>query len=181
MDDAQYAPLVEPLVPLLIRVAAAFVGFADAEDAAQEALLHAWNAWPKLPASSKIRPWLIRIVINLCHDWQRGRFGTRQRMLSSLSDTDSQLPPALLETELSDSSYDAKLDLRQAISQLDEPLQQIIILRYYVGIDATTIGSALGLPSATVRTRLRRAIMILRKKLILSPSIRISEEGSPDE
>jgi hypothetical protein len=41
----QFAELVPPLAPLLLRVAAALVGTADAEDVAQEAILRAWQHW----------------------------------------------------------------------------------------------------------------------------------------
>jgi DNA-directed RNA polymerase specialized sigma24 family protein len=39
-----------------LRVAAALVGTADAEDAAQEAILRAWQAWPTLRDTQLVRP-----------------------------------------------------------------------------------------------------------------------------
>jgi DNA-directed RNA polymerase specialized sigma24 family protein len=54
------------------------------------------------------------------------------------------------------------------------------VLRYYVGMDATSIGAVLGLPSATVRTRLRRALMLLRQNLHLydaSPGLHTEKGG----
>ncbi len=69
---------------VMICVAAALVGPADAEDAAQEASLRAWRSWDELRDSEAVRSWLLRITVNVCHDWLRGRFGTRVRRTESL-------------------------------------------------------------------------------------------------
>src|SRR5262245_29000326 len=73
---------------VMICVAAALVGPADAEDAAQEASLRAWRSWGELRDAEAIRSWLLRITVNVCHDWLRGRFGTRVRRTESLDAAD---------------------------------------------------------------------------------------------
>src|SRR6185436_6617048 len=73
--DAQLAALKG----VMICVAAALVGPADAEDAAQEASVRAWRSWDELRDREAVRSWLLRITVNVCHDWLRGRFGTRIR------------------------------------------------------------------------------------------------------
>ncbi len=57
------------------------------------------------------------------------------------------------------------LDMRQALLALSADLRRIIALRFYIGMDSTEIGELLSEPPATVRTRLRRAIMQLRRAL----------------
>src|SRR5262245_63224783 len=69
---------------VMISVAAALVGPADAEDAAQEASLRAWRSWDDLRDAAATRSWLLRITVNVCRDWLRGRFGTRVRRTESL-------------------------------------------------------------------------------------------------
>lgn len=157
----------------LLRVAAALVGTADAEDAAQEAILRAWQAWPRLREQGAMRSWLVRITVNVCRDWRRGRFGTRQRLTQSLSASayeGARVERAFAtpDTDPGASDYAAALDLRSAISALDDDLRVIVALRYYAGMDATMVGAALGIPSATVRTRLRRALALLRDRLGVS-------------
>ena len=44
-----------------------------AEDAAQEAVLRAWRAYPTLRDHSQFGPWLQRIVANVCRDQRRRR------------------------------------------------------------------------------------------------------------
>ena len=48
MEYERFGALVAPHTDVMARVAAALVGMADAEDAAQEALMRAWRAWPAL-------------------------------------------------------------------------------------------------------------------------------------
>jgi len=164
MDDTRYASEVMPHLPTLIRTAATLVGLAYAEDAAQEALVRAWQAWPDLAADAHVRPWLLRIVANVCLDWQRGRFGTHQRMRDA-SVMDDDLAQTLLGGDPGSSDHAAALDVREAIAALDPSLQQLVALRYYVGLDSAVIGATLGMPAATVRTRLRRALTLLRDHL----------------
>lgn len=159
-----FAALLPQHASAVLRVAAGLVGAADAEDVAQEAILRAWQAWPTLRDAAAFRPWLLRITVNICRDWQRGRFGTRRRLTEPLQDDDSQML-AVLGDDPGASDHAAALDLRRAINRLDEDLRLIVVLRYYSGMDATEVGAILGIPSATVRTRLRRALRVLREQL----------------
>jgi RNA polymerase sigma-70 factor (ECF subfamily) len=156
---------VTPYLPAMLRVSAALVGMADAEDAAQEAVLRAWQAWEALREPGALRAWLLRITTNVCQDWQRGRFGTRRARTLPLLDQGDEAPLALLGADPGTSDHTGALDLRQAINRLNTDLRVVLVLRYYAEMDATEIGAALGLPPATVRTRLRRALMVLRERL----------------
>ena len=66
----------------------------------------------------------------------------------------------------------AALDLRQAVNALPDDLRLVVVLRFYGGMDSTEVGAALGIPSGTVRTRLKRALAALRDAL------RASGEGT---
>jgi len=48
MEHERFVSLVLPHTQAMARVAAALIGLADAEDAAQEALVRAWNGWATL-------------------------------------------------------------------------------------------------------------------------------------
>jgi RNA polymerase sigma-70 factor (ECF subfamily) len=163
---AQFSALLAESAATITRVAAALVGVADSEDAAQEAILRAWRAWPDLRERDAARAWLVSITVNVCRDWLRGRFGARLRLTESLAAENGE-PRALaaLDADPGASDYAAALDLRAAINTLDEDLRLIVALRYYAGLDSNAIGAALGIPAATARTRLRRALGQLRERL----------------
>jgi DNA-directed RNA polymerase specialized sigma24 family protein len=53
---------------VMVCVAAAQVGAADAEDTAQEASVRAWRAWDELRDREVARSWPLRSAVNVCHD-----------------------------------------------------------------------------------------------------------------
>jgi RNA polymerase sigma-70 factor (ECF subfamily) len=149
---------------VLLKVASALVGFADAEDAAQEAVMKAWQARASLRDQAALRPWLLRIAVNICREWQRGRFGRWRRVLHPLN-SDLVTLPAREDAQPGAFAHAEALDVREAINALHTSLRLVVTLRYYAGLDASEIGEALRLPPPTVRTRLRRALSLLREEL----------------
>jgi RNA polymerase sigma-70 factor (ECF subfamily) len=163
MDYERFAPLVTPHTAAMARVAAALVDFPDAEDAAQEALVRAWRAWPSLREPDSTRAWLMRITVNVCRSWRTRGQGLRHT-------AEERLDSALFTFEAGESALGASehlsaLDVRQALLALSEDMRVVVALRFYVGMDSTEIGQLLGESSATIRSRLRRAIISLRRVL----------------
>ena len=98
MND--FAAIVPVHAAAMMRVAAAFVGPAEAEDAAQEAALHAWQSWSTLRDVNAVRPWLLQITVNVCRHWQRGIKGQQQARMQSLpEDEESPAFLAVLNTD----------------------------------------------------------------------------------
>jgi len=161
-DAESFAILTPPHTSAMLRVAIALVGAADAEDATQEAIMRAWQAWSGLRNLESIRPWLLRITVNVCRKWRRGGFGTRQRMTARMP-WDGSESLALLDDDPGDRV--AALDLRRAINSLNDEMRLVVVLRYYGGMDASEIGAALSIHAGTIRTRLRRALLLLRQYL----------------
>jgi RNA polymerase sigma-70 factor (ECF subfamily) len=161
---ASFAVLVPLHTEAMLRVAAALVGPGDAEDAAQEAAVRAWQAWDSLRDLGALRPWLLRITVNVCRQWQRGGFGRRARLVEPLPEDSGELL-AVLDADPGTSDHASTLDLRREVNALGEELRLVVVLRYYAGMDATEVGEALGIPPPTVRTRLKRALAQLRARL----------------
>jgi RNA polymerase sigma-70 factor (ECF subfamily) len=171
----QYIALVQPHLGAVLHLATALMGPADAEDAAQEAILRGMYAWPTLRDERAFKSWLLRIVYHVCIDLNRGRFGTHRVRTQPLPEADDEALSVTVNGgsggDPGGSDHAEALDLRMAIEALDAGLRTVVVLRYYVGMDATAIGAILGLPPATVRTRLRRALMLLRQDLHLHDSL----------
>lgn len=164
IDRDQFLLLVEQHTPAVLKLTSALVGFADAEDAAQEAVLQAWRARESLRNPAALRSWLLQIAVNVCRQWHRGRFGLQRRSQLPLTPETLDLL-ATLDADPGAINHAAALDLRQAINDLELPLRLVVVLRYYGGMDATEIGSAMHVSPATIRTRLRRALFLLRLSL----------------
>ncbi|MGH2517220.1 MAG: RNA polymerase sigma factor, partial [Ktedonobacterales bacterium] len=122
------------------------------------------------------RPWLLHITVNVCREWQRGGFGKYQRASLPLTADHAELL-GTLDADPGASNNAAALDLRHALNQLAPELRVAVVLRYYAGMDASEIGAALGVPPPTIRTRLRRALTLLREQLRDSGHLPVAERN----
>ena len=135
----------------LYRVAKSMLGSeADCADAAQNALLRAWEKQHTLRDTAYFKTWLTRILINECRAMlrQRARF----------------VP---LEEEAAEGEIAPERDsgLYEAVMGLDVKYRVPFVLYYIEGFRTREIASMLKLPEGTVKTRLRRAREILRTEL----------------
>lgn len=121
----------------------------DRMDAVQEAILKAWCNLPKLRREEYFDTWLIRILINECHNRHR---------------TQSRFAPLESAPERSE-EFGGNSPLRDAVRSLPEKLRIPILLHYMEGYKTDEIAHILGLPGGTVRSRLRRGRTMLKTML----------------
>ena len=114
---------------------------ADREDAVQEALRRAWEKRAFLGNDSYIRTWIIRILLNVCHDIRR----EKKRMIPTEEFPEASAP----------SAYDS-IDLKECLLQLEERDRMPILLYYIEGYDVKEVASILRIPQGTVKSRLNR-------------------------
>jgi len=114
---------------------------ADCEDAVQETLLKAWAGRDGLRNEAYFETWLIRILINECHNIQRSN---RKCMPQEKFREEAYMP-------------DEYADLREAVQQLDESLRLPVVLHYIAGYDTKESARILRIPHGTLCTRLKRA------------------------
>ena len=168
-DDGAFARLVTPHTGAMLRVAGALVGAADAEDAAQETVVNAWRAWGSLRDEGALRAWLLRITVNVCRQWQRGSFGRRARLTELLPEEGADgiglEDLAMLTADAGTSDHASAMDLRHAVNYQPSDFRVAVVLRYYAGMEPSEISAALGISPVTVRTRLHRALLMLRERL----------------
>ena len=71
-DEAAFEALIRVHQDRLYAIALRMTGHVqDAQDVLQDALLHAWQALPRFRQDAAVLTWLIRIVINGCHNLRR--------------------------------------------------------------------------------------------------------------
>lgn len=124
---------------------------ADAQDAVQQGMLRAWERRGQVSDESRLRAWLMRIVINECRNIQR-------RLMRVF-------PVAELPRGSQESGEIADGGLKEAIDALDEKLRTPLLLRYMEGFSEREIAQALSVPVTTVKNRLFRARKALRAGL----------------
>ena len=130
-----------------------------AEDIAQEAMLAAVRSIDDFDRRRPFKPWLHRIVVNRSLDWLRGR--ARRPEVSV--EVAGPAPGGLARPdERPDSLSD---ELMRALAQLDPEERALVVMRHLLGYRSPELGHMLGMPAATVRTRLARALTRLRELL----------------
>ena len=128
---------------------------ADAEELAQETFVAVLKASRRYEPRASFRSYLFGIAFNLL---SASRRKTQRRGDVSTPDLDG----------LAGTSSDpaAVLWVRQALAALDPKDREIVMLREYDALDYTEIALVIGVPVNTVRSRLFRARLALREKLL---------------
>jgi len=145
---------------------------AEAEDAVQEAYIHAWRSIGQYRAESRLSTWLVRIAVN--ESIARLR---KQKRASNVipMEGDERIQHAVAQVEMNQSSPDhpetaamrasTRRILESKIDALPDAFRTVFVLRVIEEMDVAEVAAALEIPDATVRTRLFRARSLLRESL----------------
>lgn len=138
-----FADLVEAHWDRLVRLARSVVGELEAEDAAQEGLIAAWQALAQLRDVSRFGPWVTRIVFRRC--LRRTR---RLRLCVPLESA----PVAAHSPDPVD-----RIAVWQVLARLAPRQRAVLHLTVVEGMSDREIADALGITAASVRAHRRRA------------------------
>ena len=125
---------------------------ADAEDVYQDVFLRLLEEESRDWDGEYLKAWLLRTALNRCVDIQR--FRLRRPVLPL-----DQVP------EIARPVDSEAAELWEAVARLPEGERTAVHLHYAEGYRTEEIAAMLGIPAATVRTRLRRARMRLKDLL----------------
>ncbi|HTP27821.1 MAG TPA: RNA polymerase sigma factor [Anaeromyxobacteraceae bacterium] len=143
----------------LQRLAVALASDAsEAEDLAQETWLVALRSPPR--SVEAVRLWLRQVLKNRLRADRRGqrrREAREQQASDSLAMAED--PEQLV----------ARMELHRRVAghmaSLDEPIRQVLFLRFVDGLEPVEVARLLGIPSGTARWRLKRGLDELRRRL----------------
>ena len=159
-NAAAFRKLVGRHLPAVLAIARRMLrDDAEAEDVAQEALLRLWRGAAELDlGSAGARPWLRRVVSNLCID--RIRSSQRTEVTDEVPEVETQAGQlrGLAEQELS-THVDA------ALKQLPERQRLALTLFHYEGLSQIEIGEIMGVSNEAVESLLGRARRALKASL----------------
>lgn len=125
---------------------------ADAEDAAQEALLRYHISEKQFESEQHVRAWLLRVAINCAKNLSRSFFRRNTVPLETYMET--------LEFDSEESR-----EIFREVMSLPEKYRLVIHLYYYEDYSVAEIGKILGLTESNVKVRLSRGRQLLRKAL----------------
>lgn len=131
---------------------------ADAQDAAQEAMLRAYRAIGRFYGLSSVATWLYRIAHNVCLDMlKRPRVRAEAASLDALGEAGFDPPD---DAPTPEEAYELQAErerLREAVARLPPDQQTLLSLRYGEGMSYEALAEALRLSTGTVKSRLSRA------------------------
>jgi RNA polymerase sigma-70 factor (ECF subfamily) len=125
-----------------------------AKDAVQEAFVRAWRDLPTLRDPDRFDAWLRRLVVHACLN--EARRAKRRPVEVELLPIDH--PPIIDST----SALADRDEIERGFRRLEPEQRAVIVLHYYLGYPLPDAAETLGIPLGTAKSRLHRAIQVLR-------------------
>jgi RNA polymerase sigma-70 factor (ECF subfamily) len=171
-DAAAFEQLMRQHNGRLFRIVRAILkDDTEAEDALQDAYVDAYRHIEAFKGEAQLGTWLTRIAVN--HALMRLRKHRRERQVIPIheSDTDVLTEADLLPDPTAESPAASIIRgemrelLERRIDELPVAFRTVFVMREVEEMTVDETASALGIPAATVRTRLFRARALLRNAL----------------
>ena len=137
---------------------------ADAEDAVQEAFISAYRAFAHFKGQSKVTTWLHRIVVNACLMKIR-KEKSRAKYLTETGYDDAVVHDWRNDPEKAAMNAELRDVLQSGLGRLCPELRAVIVLRDVQGLSCQEAAEALDITVASLKSRLHRARVLLRKYL----------------
>ncbi len=138
----------------------------DAEDVLQETMFMIWEKSPMYePSRGKPVTWVVTMARNKAID----RLRQLQRRTRLHDDAGREKPDQWIERELPDDLMSLSEDgtrVRSAVMKLNREQREVIEMAYFKGLTQQQISEKLHAPVSTVKARIRRGIIRLRKLVV---------------
>jgi RNA polymerase sigma-70 factor (ECF subfamily) len=157
-DEEAFASIARGMADRLFVVAHRILrDVGRAEDAVQQSLVTAWRELPALRETERFEAWLHRILVHACY--------AEAKRASKWSANVMALPidgPATPDATLDIVTRDA---LDRGFRRLPPEQRAAFVLHHYLGWSVAEIAESLGVPTETIKSRLRYAASTLRAAL----------------
>ena len=159
-DGAAFRGLIDRHVGSLLAVARRMLkSEGDADDIVQEAMVRVWHHAGTLELGpGGLRPWLRRVVTNLCLDHLR-----RHRLTSVVAEVPET--PEAPDQERGLAEADLSQRVAAALAALPERQRVALTLFHYEGLSQIEVGDMLGITDEAVESLLARARRSLKVAL----------------
>jgi RNA polymerase sigma-70 factor, ECF subfamily len=144
----------------------------DAEDTMQEVLVKSVPYLPKFDSPKALLVWLYKVAKNRCRmNRRRSKFAPRQELsLEELMPDRKELERLGADVGLNPEMFAIRSEeaghLREAIQRLPQQYRIVLVLRDMEGLTDEEVAEITGLRAGTVRVRLHRARLFVRKELM---------------
>lgn len=137
----------------------------ESEDLTQETFMRAWNSIDRLHDEQAFSAWLYRIASNAAREqWRRNK--RRHELSSQYHETGQKI--ALDEIEQAQDLKDCHERLLRAVESLSWKHREAVVLHYLQEFSITATAKIAGVKEGTLKSRLSRALEILRERMSLN-------------
>ena len=167
-DEDAFAQLVEDNQRRLYNLALRMTGRPeDAEEVVHEAFLNAWRGLDFFNVDSTFATWVYRLTSNAAIDHLRRarRMGEPLSLSGDEEDAATELPDPDPGPQEELERTERAAALRRALDTLSPPHRQVLEMRALDGLSYEEIAQLLDLTPGTVKSRLARARLALKKLL----------------
>jgi RNA polymerase sigma-70 factor (ECF subfamily) len=172
-ETALFHELIRPYEKMVyVTIFAMLRNEAEAEDAAQDAMINAFRHLKSFRGESKFSTWLVTIAMNEGRQRLRKRKAASEESLeTSLETSEGDFTPAFLTDwrEIPSEALERKElrgKLRLAVAALPVIYREVFVLRDLQELNQEEASAALGISVGLVKVRLHRARMMLQKSLV---------------
>jgi RNA polymerase sigma-70 factor (ECF subfamily) len=156
----------------------------DAEDTMQEVLYRSMRHLAKIEEPRALAVWLYTVARNRCWRMRRkSRLGPRQLSLEELMPDDAEIARLLRDPSPGPESNllhgEQRELLRQAVLRIPPQLRIVLVLHDMEDLDTDQVAQILALQPGTVRVRLHRARLSVRKEISNSLNAAARPETAP--
>jgi RNA polymerase sigma-70 factor (ECF subfamily) len=138
----------------VFRCARAVTGdSALAEDITQEVFLKLYNHLNDIKNDEMLRPWLIRVTMNLSRNAIRGNIRANVREENYVKDTEEK---TIFDSELDYERREQAREVRRALEKVKEPLRSCLVLKQQ-GLSYKEIAETLSLTETSIGQYVARA------------------------
>lgn len=128
-----------------------------AEDAVQEALVHAWQDMHALRDPDSWEAWLHRVTVRACY-----RAARKERRRISVEVAQAPQPQTVGDVDPARLVGDREL-LAQAIERLPIDQRAVMVVHYYLDLPLAQAAEILDIPVGTAKSRLHHGLTALRR------------------
>ncbi len=131
----------------------------ESDDALLKTFLKIWDNFDSYNSSKgRLYTWMLNVARNIAIDY------TRSKHNKNKIQNVNQNVYSITNIPSEEDSFDT-IGLKKVVDNLKEDYLTLIDLAYYKGYTQEEISKELGIPIGTVKTRIRKALLIMRGKL----------------
>jgi len=159
-DQKAFSYLYDNYSKALFGIIYAIVGdYEETEDLIQNAFIKIWDSFENYDSSKgRLNTWMINIARNVAIDFKKSKRSKNQNQ--NVSNNVYEVNNMFTEDFSSDT-----IGLKVVVEKLKNEDIQLIDLAYYKGFTQQEISEELNIPLGTVKTKMRKALLILREQL----------------